>query len=405
MVAPASDPSPVTTLRTEPRAWLAPVLLAMAASAVSQGFVRFTYGFVLPAMKEDLLGSYSVAGLLGAVNLGSYVLAVVMMTVLAPRVESTLLVKLGLAGCTAGLLVVALAPNTWVLAAGMALAGFTSAAVWIPVSGIVAACAPAAKRGLAYGLMIMGIGLSIALSGLLTSLAQRAGGLMAWREVWAVEAGISFAILVLVTVGLRPVGRAEVALRSLRNLRTEVAAIRICLAYGMYGVGFSLYVHYLVAALHDLGGMSNGDANRAYSLLGIASIFGAILLGRASDRWHRTRTLSLAMAVTGVSALVVTLTTSTWVLTLSVVVFGLVMTGIGVILAAYLSDELEPADVATMFGVATLALAVAQFLAPPAGGWLADHTGSFSATYLVSALAGVVSGAIAWTLPSSRRRA
>src|SRR5215211_6822685 len=36
--------------------WLAPVLLAMAASGVSQGFVRFTYPFVLPAMRQDVLG-------------------------------------------------------------------------------------------------------------------------------------------------------------------------------------------------------------------------------------------------------------------------------------------------------------------------------------------------------------
>jgi MFS family permease len=393
---------PVDGLSTSSR-WLAPVLLAMIASAVSQGFVRFTYAFVLPAMKDDVLGSYSAAGLLGAVNLGSYLVAVLAMTALANRFESSLLVKVGLTGCAAGMLMIAVAPGVWALVLGMALAGSMSAAVWIPVSGIVAACAPPSRRGFAYGLMIMGIGLSVAVSGLLTGVVQEAQGADAWRGVWALEAGLAGIILVIVAIGLKPVSTGpEVVLRGWRHVRTEVASVRICLAYGVYGLGFSIYVHYLIAALQELGNLSSTTANSAYSALGLTSIAGAILLGRISDRWHRSHTLGAAMAITGTCAAVVTLTTNPWVLTASVTIYGLVMTGIGVVLAAYLSDELPAPDVSTMFGVATLALATAQFLAPPAGGWLTDVTGSFTVTYLVSAAAGLTAGAVAWFLPSSR---
>jgi nitrate/nitrite transporter NarK len=55
-----------------------------------------------------------------------------------------------------------------------------------------------------------------------------------------------------------------------------------------------------------------------------------------------------------------------------------------------------------VLGAATLALGLAQFLAPPVGGWLADLTGSFTATYLVAGAASVVGGVLAWTLPSTR---
>jgi MFS family permease len=398
-----SDATSKADLLTPAPRWLGPVLLAMAASAVSQGFVRFTLAFVLPAMKEDVLGSYSAAGLLGAVNLGSYFVAVLGMTTLAGRVESTLLVKIGLAGCTAGLMLMAVAPGTWALVAGMALAGGSSAAVWIPVSGIVAACAPEHRRGFAYGLMVMGVGLSVAVSGLVTGLVQHVDDALAWRPVWAIEGVVALLILLLVTIGLKPVGREpSVILRRLRHVRKDVAAVRICLSYGIYGVGFSLYVHFLIAALQDLGQMTSGSANTTYSVLGLSSIVGAVLVGRISDRWHRSRTLGVTMAVTGLCAGVVTLTTNPWVLVASVALFGLVMTGIGVVLVAYLSDELPVTDVATMFGLATLCLALAQFVAPPAGGWLADQAGSFGPTYLVSAAAGVVSGLIAWTLPTRR---
>lgn len=398
-----SDPTSKADVLASQPSWLRPVLLAMAASAVSQGFVRFTYAFVLPAMTEDVLGSYSAAGLLGAVNLGSYVVAVLAMTALSRRFESTTLVKVGLVGCTAGLFLMSIAPGVWMLVLGMALAGGFSAAVWIPVSGIVAACAPTHRRGLAYGLMVMGIGLSVALSGLVTGLVQRTGGVLAWRPVWAIEGGLALLVLGVVLVGMKPVGRKpDVVLRGLRHVRGEVAAARICLSYGIYGMGFSLYVHYLIAALQDLGSMSSAAANTTYSLLGLSSIVGAILVGRISDRWHRSRTMGAAMAVTGLCAGVVTFTSSPWVLVASVILFGLMMTGIGVVLVAYLSDELPAEDVATMFGLATLCLALAQFLAPPAGGWLADQAGSFGPTYLVSAVGGLVSGLIAWSLPSRR---
>jgi MFS family permease len=403
--APSSSAGGAPVASGPTAAWLAPVLVGMAATMVSQGFARFTYAFVLPAMRDDILGSYGLAGMLGAVNLGAYTIGVLAMTSLARRFEASLLVKVGTAGVTAGLVVMAVAPNAWILVLGMAFAGFAGAAVWIPVSGIVAAHAPASKRGLAYGLMIMGIGVTIALSGVLTGVVQDVRGVHAWREVWWIVSACSFLIFLVVAVGLKPVGRApNLVIRPLRGLRGEIPTGRLLWCYGLYGVGFSIYVNYLIVALRDLGGLTSSEANRAYALLGVASIFGAVILGRLSDHWHRSRTLALAIAATGACAAFLTVTDNTWQLTGSVVVFGLVMTGIGVVLAAWLSDELSPADVTTAFGAATVSLAAAQFVAPPAGGWLADQTGSFNATFLIAAACSVAGGVVAWSLPSTRRR-
>ena len=55
-------------------------------------------------------------------------------------------------------------------------------------------------------------------------------------------------------------------------------------------------------------------------------------------------------------------------------------------------------------GAATFVLAGAKIGAPPVGGMLADHTGSFTLTYLVAAAAAaVIGGVVAWTLPKSRK--
>lgn len=397
-------PEPVAPSGAVPgtRPWLGPVLLVMAATAISQGFARFTYAFVLPAMKEDLLGSYGAAGLLGAANLGAYSVAVLVMTARPPRSDPASVIKVGLAGSCVGLLVMTLATASWMLLVGMCVIGACGALIWIPASGIVAATAPVERRGLAYGLMIMGVGAGITLSGLLTEVVQSERGVGAWREVWAAVFVIALLVLVLVTASLRPVrSPVTIEVRGWSTLRGAFPVARICWAYAFYGSGFSIFVNYLIAALRD-SGLSSAEANRAFSLLGLASIVSAVLVGRISDHWHRSRTLGGAIVVSGLCAAGTTVVAGPGPLTLVVVLFGLVMTGIGSVLAAYLSDELPAVEVTTVLGAATLALGLAQFVAPPLGGWLADETGSFTATYLVAGAASVVGGVLAWTLPSSR---
>ncbi len=151
-------------------------------------------------MKEDLLGSYGAAGLLGAANLGAYTAAVLVITARPPRADPSNVIKVGLAGSCAGLVLMTVATAPWMLLVGMCVLGACGALIWLPASGIVAATAPEERRGLAYGLMIMGVGLGITLSGLLTGAVQALRGEDAWREVWAAVTVI--ALLVLLTVGV-----------------------------------------------------------------------------------------------------------------------------------------------------------------------------------------------------------
>ena len=48
------------------------VVLVMAGACVAQAFGRFTYGVLLPAVRDDMLGSNRAAGLLGTVNVAAY---------------------------------------------------------------------------------------------------------------------------------------------------------------------------------------------------------------------------------------------------------------------------------------------------------------------------------------------
>lgn len=386
------------------RHWLVSVLLVCAAVAVSQGFARFTYAFVLPAMTTDVLGSYGVAGILGAANLGSYLLGVLAMTAFAHRFEATRLLKWGLAVILAGLVVIATAQAPVFLFVGMLLAGTASAAVWIPAASAISGYAPPERRGLAFGLVTGGIGVAIAISGRLSAQLQSRFGPTSWRPMWGAVAVITAVVLVLAIAFLRPVGeQPEIAPARVAVRRALPGAVALFLSYGLYGVGYAIYTSFLVAALHHDLALSGTAAAGAYSLLGLASIVGGVTLGRLSDRLGRGVVLVGANALVAAATLVVPLRLTAAVVP-SVLLFGLLMTGIGTVIVAYLSDALPARDLSSAFGAITLSLGVAQLVAPPVGGWLADATGSFRVPFVVAATACLLAACLAALLPGRRLR-
>lgn len=387
------------------RTWIWPILLVMCASGVSQGFVRFTFSFVLPDMTEDVLGSYSVAGLLSGANLGAYLVGVLAMTLLAARFESTRLLKAGLALIVLGLLVIAVAPWTWLLFAGMALAGLCSAAVWIPVPSIVAVHAPQHLRGLGFGLVTAGIGISIALTGPAVTLVQRVFGEGEWRQVWGLTVLVSVVVLVLQLLFLKPVDTHADEPRPVRRPLGSLlpGAWTLLLSYFLYGASFALFTNYFIAALQQDMDFGLAHATGVFSLVGLTSIFGGVVGGRLSDRIGRRATLVAFLLIIALPPLVVPLHWHGGVYA-AAVLYGLLMTGIGTVLVAYVSDRLGPREISAAFGATTLSLSIAQFLAPPLGGRLADVTGSFDLTFYVATATAVLSGIVAVFLPGARAR-
>src|SRR3954469_24068300 len=59
--------------------------LLVLAVGVAQGFGRFGYALLLPAVNADLVHSYAVAGLLGTLNLTAYLGGTLLVTLTAGR--------------------------------------------------------------------------------------------------------------------------------------------------------------------------------------------------------------------------------------------------------------------------------------------------------------------------------
>lgn len=390
---------PAAERHRPPQRALVVVALAASAVAVGHGFGRLSYPFLLPAMVDSELGTYARAGLLGMANLGAYLLGVLVVISRASRVSLAGFLRVGLLGVTAGLACLALAPGFPVLLLGMVLAGGFNAAVWIPASALVASAVPRA-RGLAAGALGVGYGLAIVAAGGLTRAVQSTLGEDVWRPVWGVLAVVAAAVLVAVTVALRPVAvhRPPAGAPRASALRRLPGAGPFVTTYACFALGYVVYASYLVAALEADAGLSSGAAAAVYGITGIMSIVGGVLVGRMSDWWGRRRVLVAGHALMALSAVAVLLGAQPWV-GISAAVFGLFSSGLPAVVAAYVADHLEPAGVAAAFGVVTIAFGVSQTVGPPLAGWLADTSGAFTATFTLSAAAHAVGAAAALLLP------
>ncbi|CAB4952803.1 MAG: MFS transporter [Actinobacteria bacterium] len=388
------------------RAWIGPVLIAMGASGLSQGFGRLTFAFVLPSMVPGLVGSFSAAGTLAAVNLAAYLVSVLAMISLSSRVEATRLLRLGLIFSVAGLVAAGVAPNYEMLVGSMILLGFGSGISWIACVPIVTAHAPMERRGVAFGVMHAGIGLSAVLIGLLAWFVQSLFGSDAWRPVWLIEAIIGIAILALVVGRLKPVGRQAPRVKAVsgsaehtahrfpRNLRW------LFIGYGLFGVVHALYISFLISALRTDAGLSIGQSAQVYSVLGLLNVAGGVTLGRASDAVGRRAILVGSLVTMSACAFVIP-SASDGVALISGATYGLLMSGFSTVVIAYIGDVLSQDQVAAKYSIITAAVGLGQMVGPPIGGALADATGTFRSTYMLASAVALVAAAAAAMLKSN----
>ena len=375
---------------------LIPVLVL--ATAVAQGFGRFGYALLLPAVNADLVHSYAVAGLLGSLNLTAYLVGTLLVSLTAHRLSPATSVRLGLLLSTAGVSVLALAPSVPVLVAGMVLAGFGGAMIWVPAPGIAGSAVRVSRRGLAIGLTGSGVGLGVMASSGLTALVHAVAGPGAWRPVWGIEAVLSALVAAVAARWLRPTVAPVSGPVRISALRTVPGWIGATLSYGGYGLAVAVYMTFLVAAYEDDAGFGTAHASAVFALVGVCITAGGILLGRWSDRVGRRAAMTWAYVGMTAAVLLVPVGAEPWAV-LSALAFGLAMSGAPAVLAAHLADFLDPRRFAAAFGAVTLVFGLAQLVGPQLGGWIADRTGSFSTAFVVAAAAAMGAAVASATLP------
>ena len=104
---------------------LAAVFIIALCAGVAQAFGRFTYGVLLPAVRDDLQVSNTIAGSLSTVNVGAYLVGTVLVAAATSKLKLFTIMRVGLIFSTTGLSLAAVSSGVTPLAIAMFLCGLS----------------------------------------------------------------------------------------------------------------------------------------------------------------------------------------------------------------------------------------------------------------------------------------
>jgi nitrate/nitrite transporter NarK len=406
---PAFPPASRATLAAVPPAAL-PLAAAAIAYLAAQGFGRFGFGLVLPAMRDGLGLSTGEMGVLAGIGLAAYLVSSVPAGALAARVGTRPVVVVGLLGTALGLALTGLADGFLPAALAQGLVGVSAPAAIVPLLAFGGRWVAPAFRGRATGLVVAGGGTGLLLAGLLVPLLLAPGDPLAWRRAWWGLAGGVLAATVVAALGLRdppaarPVGgavdpadatAAAPGGSALRAIYGRAPVWRLALIFGLYGVSYIVYGTFFAAQLQRHG-LDATTAGRLWSLAGLVAIGSGFLGGTLADRLGPSVALVLLFALQGAGMAALALGDGLGWFTVSALVYGISMWGFPAAITRACTELVGPTLAPAALGLLATFFAVGQAGGPIVAGLLADLTGSLAPGLLFGAGTDAAGLAVAW---------
>jgi len=383
---------------------LAAVVLVAVATAVAQSFGRFTYGVLLPAIRDDLGISNTLAGSLATVNVGAYLVGTLAVAAATSVLRLLVVMRIGVALTTLGLLVAAVSPGPWVLGIALVMTGLGGAFAWIPAPVVAAAALAPERRSVAVGILGSGLGLGVVVSGQLSGFVRSSFGDAEWRTVFAIEGGIGVVVTIAALLFIRheqdrlSAGAGLGGFAALRRMRGWAPYASV---YTTFGLLYLLNLAFLTTRLEDDSGWSSTRASLAFTLLGVAMLAGGPFFLSLAARFGTRRALMTNFATWAGAALLVL---PGWLVPTmgASITLGLLFGAMPPLMAYYALNHTAAEDYGPAFAAATLAFGLAQMVSPQLGGLIADAADSFAPVFVLSSILAVLALFFSWRLPRDR---
>ncbi len=360
----------------------------MLGMAVAMGIGRFVFTPILPLMQRDLGISNSVAGWLAGLNYLGYLGGAIICT-LAPRLLRSRLIA-------GGALLASLATTLFM---GMTLSvywwgvmrlggGVASAILFIIISAEVGETLTRRCHGHWVGALYGGIGLGIALSGLMVPQLDKAGGWDAsWIGIGAIATILSIAGIVL--------GRKRDLVQSVAvDTSGQAGELRgiwlLAVAYFFEGLGYIVTATFIVAIIAVTPGLE-AFAPYSWVAVGLAAIPSTIFWPHLARRIGNKQALLAAYALQATGILVSRQADSIPEVMFAAVSFGGTFLGIVALTLAEGNLRLGN-DGRRAAAFLTASFGVGQVLGPVIAGMLADIQEGFAMPLLLAAVCVAIGG-------------
>lgn len=357
------------------RPWLVLAGLALGM-CVTNGFARFAYGLILPAMREDLGWTYAQAGWLNTANALGYVTGAVLTMVLITRISPARLFSFGLVTTACALLATGVIEALWWQSLWRILAGIFGA-LSFSTSGVLAARlfqSDPKRNALAIALLFgTGGGMGIMLAGAAVPPMLQLYGITSWPWAWTIIGLTSLTFLPLglwAAEQLRPPTQAAPAkLRlPLRRMIPELCG------YGAFGFGYIVYFTFLGAWMK---GQETGPwlTSTVWVLLGICLSLSPFVWRSVFARFASGIPLAMILSGIAMGSMLPVMVPGPIGLVMSALVFGLCVFMAPGAVTNFTRQNLPAESWGAAISLFTVVFAISQTLGPIAAGWLGDLTG------------------------------
>lgn len=383
---------------------MATAALGASVVAVCYGFGRYAFGLFLPEIGQELSLSPAALGFLGGVSTAGYGVGLLAVDALTRRSgRSAAVISAALA--TVGLLMMAVAPTSVVLGAGLFVAGSSAGVVSPAIAVVIMRTVAASERPAAQTWANTGTGFGLAASAFTPLLGWD------WRIVWAGFSALAVLAGVVILLGLAhdrgngraatsPSGEVTAQHAGARGLLAHAAAPgmrRLLVSALLLGVVSAPYWTFSVERVRD--GDTGAGLTTAWfwTMIGVGGLLGG-LGGGLTRRWGLRRVvLTSWVLMAGALALLGLPTAALPIALLSAGCFGAAYMGLTGLCIVW-SERVWRGDPGVGVVLAFLAVGVGQTVGSPLAGLLVDPFGGLPPVFLVSAAA---TGLVWWTRPRS----
>jgi len=370
---------------SQPAGWRA-TLAGFCASLVGIGLARFAYTPLLPAIIDAHWFAASAAAYLGAANLAGYLAGALFARRMARSISAASAIRLMMVLATLALFACAMPVSfAWFFFWRFA-SGLSGGVLMVLAAPTVLPLVPLSRRGLAGGVIFMGVGAGIALSGTVVPLLLHQGLTTTWLGLGAMAA-----LLTLASWSSWPKESVREAASQQhapvhRNGRLRVLYV----GYALNAVGLVPHMIFLVDFVARGLGLGLHAGAQYWVLFGIGALLGPLVTGHLADRTGFAPALRLAFLIEGVAVVLPVLGLGQIALMISSVVMGAFTPGIVPLALGRVHELLPHHPMAQKAGwsAATTSFAVLQAVAAYGMSFLFAHNGGeYRGLFVIGAVA------------------
>jgi MFS family permease len=367
------------------RQWFVLAGLALGVT-VTNGFARFAYGLLLPAMQSEMGWNYAQAGWLNTANALGYIAGAILTMALIRQVSPSRLFAFGLITTTVALLATGLNAALWWQTFWRILAGLFGAMSFSTAGALAAGLFRDDPRRNALAIAILfgtGGGVGIMLAGATLPLMLDAYGPASWTTGWIL---IGLTSLCFLPWGLW----SALQLHIKAQVQTQAPALPIrrmlpeFAGYAGFGLGYIVYLTFLSAWMTAQQASAPFIA-LVWVLLGICLSLSPFVWRPVFARFATGVPLAMILSGIAIGSALPVLFRGEAMLVVSAIVFGLCVFMAPGAVTTFTRQNLPAESWARAISLFTVVFAVAQTIGPFAAGYLGDLFGDIGVSLLAAA--------------------